>query len=69
MFNYLNLDRLNLFQVFYNNDEDYKKESEVLFYEVIKDEANNMKKLTIRDIENNNERTVRILHDSIKFTL
>jgi hypothetical protein len=69
MFNYLNLDRLNLFQVFYNNDEDYKKESEVLFYEVIKDEANNMKKLTIRGIENNNERTVRILHDSIKFTL
>jgi hypothetical protein len=69
MFNYLNLDRLNFFQVFCNDNENYKKESEVLFYEAIRDKGNNMKKLIIRDIENNNERMVRILHDSIKFTL
>jgi len=49
--------------------ESGKKESEALFYEVIKDEVNNVKELIIRNVDTNNERVMRELRNSIKWTL
>lgn len=49
--------------------ESGKKESEALSYEVIKDEANNVKEIIIRNVDVNNERIMRELRNSIKWTL
>ncbi|MGB9728747.1 MAG: hypothetical protein ACP5GU_05460 [Thermoprotei archaeon] len=46
-----------------------KSESEALSYEVVKDESNNVKELIIKNVDINNERIMRELRNSIKWTL
>ncbi|MEM3832619.1 MAG: hypothetical protein QW128_03335 [Thermoprotei archaeon] len=46
-----------------------KSESEALSYDVIKDASNNVKELIIKNVDINNERIMRELRNSIKWTL
>ncbi len=50
--------------------ESGKSENEALSYEIIKDEkSNNVKELIIKNVDTNNERVMRELRNSIKWTL